>query len=390
MKLEELCEQFKDQVVRQGYMFWRTDPPRDYMTGLLFNGINFLILGLNSSNRIDHRWISEGVRKSSGLNLRSDAKKEKVLIFTYGKPDFKKGFIKLDETIHMFSIDCWNITMIDGILPMASASTKSLTDILPLIKIPYKNKEGITYFNIRNKLTERASKNALALDPLTVLRELCNSFLPRIRTVTRDDPILGTQSASFDELTVEIASCRIAHTLGCKTPLDSHAVYIRKLIKQINLSDPEHQLMLARVFRDASVLEEQLLTEEEMQDEILLNYEIVNPLISVEEWDLLVNTETATAAKQLLLEKLMRACEDCKNSDTDDLAYIRYISDLNDEIQDPEAEITEFYATSLSKDGKINGILKTINGNLRISLSPEVLWANFTVEITHIPQQINL
>ncbi len=215
------------------------------------------------------------------------------------------------------------------------------------------------------------------------------SYLPRIRTVSYDDPVAGTQDAAYDELIVEIASCRIAHTLGCMTPLDAHAGYIRKLVSRLKFDEPKHQLMLSRAFRDASELEERLLTEDDISDEFL-QHDLVNPFVSPEEWDLLINDDLATAAKQMLLENLIRACDECRKSDTDDIAYIRYISDLNDEITDAEAEITEFYATSIQGDGTINGILKTSRGNLRISLDPEVLWANFTVEITHVPHQINL
>ena len=378
--LENICNDFKDQVVRQGYLFWRTDPPRDYMTGLLFKGLNFLILGLNPFNRIDHRWISEGNRKKSQLHLKEDAVAQKIIIFSVEK-DF--------DNIEIFSTTCWNVQMLDAGLPPATSSTKSLTDVLPQIKIPFKNEHGIAYFSVRKKIQEGAFKNALALDPLSFLRELCCSYLPRIRTVSYDDPVAGTQDAAYDELIVEIASCRIAHTLGCMTPLDAHAGYIRKLVSRLKFDEPKHQLMLSRAFRDASELEERLLTEDDISDEFL-QHDLVNPFVSPEEWDLLINDDLATAAKQMLLENLIRACDECRKSDTDDIAYIRYISDLNDEITDTEAEVTEFYATSIQGDGTINGILKTSRGNLRISLDPEVLWANFTVEITHVPHQINL
>lgn len=126
-----------------------------------------------------------------------------------------------------------------------------------------------------------------------------------------------------------------------------------------------------------STLEEYLLYEQDTPDE-LKDYELIEPFVSKKEWQQIIESETNTAAWSLIIDNLLQNASECRKANSNDIAYLRYLCIL------PEQEL-EFYATSVTADGEISGILKTKQGNLQITLNPESLHNTFTLEITHKP-----
>ena len=152
---------------------------------------------------------------------------------------------------------------------------------------------------------------------------------------------------------------------------------LKAIFEKTDFSKAESQLKIMRAFADASNLEEILLYEQDTP-ETLKDYEYIEPFVSEQEWQQIILSETNTAAWSLIIENLIQNALDCKKATDNSTAYLRYLCCL------PEQEL-EFYATSVTSNGEISGILKTKTGNLNLVLSPESLHNTFTLEITHKP-----
>ena len=381
MTLSELCQTLQKEIT-SGKFFWRSNPPIEYSSGLLFKGINFAILGLNKLNELENRWITEGDRQLNHFNLKTNCgKAEKILIFTKNHPDFVHGTLENSLDTWMFSVEAWNTSQLNAGIPPMSEPKKTLSEIIPLIKIPFATPTGIGYFDIQKKLKEQrdkfSPKEKMGINPLEVLRKLCYQKLPEIKTSTYEDNIPGSSDQVYEDLTVELASCRIATTLGCMLTIDDYAAHIKASFEKLNLKSASAQLKILRAFADASTLEEYLLYEQDTPDE-LKDYELIEPFVSKKEWQQIIESETNTAAWSLIIDNLLQNASECRKANSNDIAYLRYLCVL------PEQEL-EFYATSLTADGEISGILKTKQGNLQITLNPESLHNTFTLEITHKP-----
>lgn len=381
MTLEQICQTLKSEILA-GRFFWRDHPPIDYSSGLLFKGINFAILGLNKLNMLENRWITEGERVQNRFGIKPNCgNPEKILVFTKNHPDFVHAELTPSLDTWMFSVEVWNTTQINAGLPSMHLPDRSLSDILPLIKIPFATPTGIGYFDIQKKIKEQSSrltkKEKLGIDPLELLRKLCFQKLPEIKTSTYEDAIPGSNDQLYEDFTVELASCRIASTLGCMLTIDDYAAHIKTIFEKTDFSKAESQLKIMRAFADASNLEEILLYEQDTP-ETLKDYEYIKPFVSEQEWQQIILSETNTAAWSLIIENLIQNALDCKKATDNSTAYLRYLCCL------PEQEL-EFYATSLTSNGEISGILKTKTGNLNLILSPESLHNTFTLEVTHKP-----
>ena len=374
IKLKDLSLKFKDEVLN-GNFFWRTDPPRSYMRGMLFSGINFAILGLNILNEQDQRWITQGEIKENNYTVKDSEKATPILLYAEGICDTDTGEIIPDnEKISLFSSQVFNVWQLDEAIPAQTNRLRKLdlNSMLPSYKIPYKTQNGITYFSIRNN---RETENLN--DPLKMLRGLCKNQLIKLNATNKKAAKPGSKYDFFNDLAIELASCRIAHTLACSTPLDENLNVITNKIKGINFENAEMQLRLYECFNFASLLEKQLLSENEFNEPSKEMPDYMRQLVSNDEWELINNQEQKTGAFYLCIDDLKHACEECMKANNNDIAYLRYISDSPDDDQR-----LEFYPTSIAESGLIAGYFMTNNELLSVQIESDTIFANFDLDIT--------
>ena len=386
-----VCNAIQEQV-REGELFWRANPPRDYSTGCLFGGFNAAILGADPMNKLDPRWITEGERITAGFTTRTGAKPCPVLIFTHGEPNLRTGVIDLADNndsdpgrfTHVMTEKVWNAVSIDSNLPnpYERVTSEDLSVLLPLERIPYKTENGIKYFDVKEKFE---SGRLLGFEPLEMLRSLTTSLLPKIRTST-NDPTPGTADSVYDKITIELASCRLANILGIKIDnTDANALDIRQAITNLDLSKESERMKFVRCFTDATELERALLndsSEDLIEEEAGPGYQAVEPFLGATEWNQILSAKTHSAGWILIVEALKSNCQMCKEAADQETAYLRYIPDITD-------DLAEFYATNLTEDGRINGIFKISGGAFDLSLTPDELHGNFSADVTWIPAPVS-
>lgn len=383
--VRSVCNALKKQA-GDGEFFWRSAPPKDYTTGMLFGGFNFAILGTDPVNALDQRWLTDGERIASRMNPSSGAAPARILLFTRGEPNFRDGVIGDGGSWFVTSEDAWNVTQMSRSIPMPRmrmreiGTARDLRELLPLERIPYKSRGGIAYFNMIDKFDKEAS---LAFSPLELLRRLAAAVIPAVRTTGEADPVPGTPDAAFDELTCEIASCRIAATLNIPIGLDSYSGRIREIIMGLDFEKAENRMKMARSFADASEIERTLLTQSSSGIDELpeAGYEEVEPFLGVAEWNNIVRSDTHSQAWTLIIEGVKECIKQCRAAQMRDTAYLRYIPETND-------ELLEFYATGLSDSG-IDGVILTSSGKFQITLAPDELHGSFTADLTWVPAPLS-
>lgn len=387
----DLCSKLQTEVA-QGNLFWRTNPPRSYKTGMLYKGLNFLILGLHPLNNVEPRWLTDGERIDDALNLKNGASPAKIVKFSDFDVDFhtKKITPSLTSITNIFSIDCWNTTQLDAALPQVSANTHTLLELLPLIKIPFKAVNGTPYFDAISHIDENGKvafnaidpkRDLLDFEPLTFLRTLADQILTDNATAVGITTVPGTTDAIYWDLALELASCRVAFTMGCNIPLDPFANNIRQKIANLDLTDPTEQMKLLCAFADASLVEEKLLSQNPDEPPIGIdNYTLVDPFIDPVEWEQLMLSDPNTIAWTIAVDRLKDSCERCRKNSNDEMVYLRYISDLKD-------QRLEFYASGIDTNGDIKGYLSSGDGDFPLTIRPEVLWNSFSIEMTFEPKR---
>ena len=379
-----VCAAIQEQA-REGDLFWRSSPPRDYTTGILFGGFNAAILGAEPLNRLDPRWITEGERISNGFTPREGSMPGEILLFTRGEPDLRSGTIGLDGAAHVMAEPAWNAVQIDRPLPNpheAAPSTKDLSELLPLERIPYRTEGGIRYFDVRDKYE---SDRLLGFEPMQMLRRLAAELVPKLRT-TAPDPKPGTSDGIWDEITAELAACRLAMTLNIKVdPVDDDALKARELVSGADFTKSAERMKFVRCFRDATEIERALLTDSSdgaFEEEAGPGYEAVSPFLGKAEWNQILAAKTRSAGWILLVEAVKNSCSMCRAAKDREIAYLHYIPDMSE-------DLAEYYATGLTAGGRIAGILRLSTGNFELALTPEELHGNFSADLTWIPAPVS-
>lgn len=379
-----LCNKFKKQV-SQGQFFWRTKPPRSYMRGMLYSGINFCILGLDELNEFDERWLTEGdLSVQNYLALKPQQEEKRILVYIDGNADQTTGEISDNtQNISVFSTSAYNVLQLNDKVPEKNLQLRQLdlSIMLPESKIPYRTANGVTYFSARKQLAE-INEEDLAVEPLKFLRHICQLVLQKMHLNDKDAPKPGSKFSYFDQLTIEIASCRIAHTLACATPMDEYIRQFMQMTSKVNFNSPEMQMYFLKAFADATTIERSLLTQNEFDEPDESMPDFMRDLISPDEWSDIVSNANS-GAFSLIVEDLKQSCLQCSNARNSNIAYLRYIADATDD------RSLEFYATSLTDEGNIVGLFKTENELIPIQLEKESLFANFNVDITFSPCKVN-
>lgn len=342
-----LCKQFSS-----GYLFWHHNPPRNYSTGLLLSGTNFMLCGANPLNEVDNRWLTRNELTRNDFTVHREAQAQPFIIWSDNC--IKHGRILPCDICSVLSIEAYNAWQLNP--PPESPQPKYETPeiIGKLSPYPYKTLHGIKLFAI----PENKNPGDYIYDSaLSLLREKHKHL------------ILGSTDDVWNRITADITMCKMLYTLGCKPYDEKHYDITLALLAKIKFDSAAERLKLLRCFTIADRCVETLLAqtyeEPSIPDEL-------KSFISTVTWKKL---QTLGTTEQI--NTLKHNAKLCAENRSPNLLTMCFIA-----IADNES--LEFYAQK-AENGHICGILKNGGLSLEAALPLKTLQNTFIPDLSFSP-----
>ena len=351
--LHSLCNNLRQQF-SSGYLFWYTNPPRNYSTGLLLSGSNFMLCGANPLNELDNRWLTQNEIKLNDFTVHAEAKAQPLIIWS--DMCIKQGRILPCDFCSILSIDAYNAWQLTP--PPELLKHTNFVDLNAISKLspyPYKTLKGLAAFEVPK------DKN--------LCDYIYSNILNLLRKQSKTHLIFGSKEDAWNRITANISLCKILFTLGYKPQVDCFYDITLSILNRLTFDNPEDRLALFKCFSAADSCIAQLLTASNANNSIPdhLKY-----FINGSTWE---KIKTLGSEEQIM--KLKINTKSCKENSEINFFTLRFITNTDN-------ETLEFYCSTLEKD-KVQGLLKSGNLILPVSLSLTTLKNMFTPDLSFSP-----
>ena len=334
-----------------GYLFWHHNPPRNYSTGLLLSGSNFMLCGANPLNELDNRWLTRNELTRNDFTVHREAKAQPLIIWS--DKCIKQGRLLPCDICSVLSIEAYNAWQLNP--PPEPLHPKYETpEILGRISpYPYKTLNGLALFTI--------PKN----------ENPCDYIYDRALSLSREKQkhlILGSKDDAWHRITADITLCKMLYTLGCKPHDEKHYDITAALLNGFKFDNAAERLKLLRCFTAADDCITRLLTQD-LEESIP---EELKKFISSITWQKLQALGTEEQ-----IDTLKRNAKLCAENRSADLLTMRFITTTDN-------ETLEFYSQR-AENGQIHGILKNGSLCLQAALPTKTLQSTFIPDLSFSP-----